>query len=313
MRHPSRKQDPLQTPLNDILGSRGAVRTLRVLAEAGHPIGRAQVARKAGLNASGVRRTLDRLAAAGIIEIVGSGRNLAVRLRDEHPLTEPLRSLFDAERRLFASAVDILRGQLSRADLPVKAIWIESPEGRSPGMVDIGVLADPPALESSVATVQGYLEAAEEAMGMHFTVRGYTDADRLAGGEQERRLGDVTLLHGWIPVAWRAEAGGPIATHRELDRRTRRLAKAVADLLPNDPSLVARATEWIDGRLATADERASHELNEWRRILSRLSVPQIQALLTEDTERADRLRQSLPFVEALSPTERAELLEKARL
>jgi len=275
-------------------------------------MGRTQVARRAELNASGVRRTLNQLAEAGVVETVGSGRNQAARLRDEHPMSAQLRSLFSAERDLFDRTVGEARRAFADMDLPVTAIWIESPDARSPGTIDVGVLADPEFLEASVAVIQRHLEAAENALQMHFVVHGYTDADRLVDGDQLNRLQAVTLLHGWIPVDWRGEEGGPIITHEDLDRRARRLAEAVAALLPNDPSLIERAKEWVDRRLAAADDRAAHELHEWRRILSRLSVPQIQALLTEDTERAERLRQSLPFLDVVSASERAELMRKSR-
>lgn len=310
MRNPAQPQDPLRTPLNEILGSVGAVRVLRVLAATDRPIGRTQVARRAELNPSGVRRTLKRLADVGIVEFLGSGRNQAVRLRDQHPLSRDLRSLFRAERDLFDRTIEEARRAFARMDLPATAIWIENPDTRSPGTVDVGVLAAPNVLEASVAKVQRHLEAVEDHLQMHFVVHGYTDADRLVGGEQTRRLQNVKLLHGWIPVAWRNDGGGPISTHEELSRRTQRLAKAVAALLPSDPSLVERAREWVDRRLAGADERTQPELYEWHRILSRLSIPQIQAVLTEDSERAERLRQSLPFLDVLSAGERADVVRE---
>lgn len=311
LRPPKRQQDPLRTPLNEILGSEGAVRVLRVLAEARQPMGRTRVARRALLNASGVRRTLDGLAEAGIVEIIGSGRNRSVRLRQRHPLAGPLRSLFQAEQKSFERIVDAAREALAEEELPVTAVWIESPSVRSPGIVDIGVLAVPSVLETAVASVDRYFQMLEEEQALHFVVHGYTDADRSAPGDQRERLERITLLYGWVPFEWRAEEGGPIATHRQADQVALRVAEAISEMLPTDPSLVDRALEWIDGRLATASEREAHELREWRRILSRLSVPQIQAFLTEESEHADRARQSLPFVGALSRTERAELLKDA--
>ena len=270
------------------------------------------MARRAELNPSGVRRTLRHLAETGIVEVLGSGRNQAVRFREQHPLAAPLRLLFGAERHLFDRTVGQARSQLAGLELPVTAVWLESPETRSPGTVEVGVLASPEGLEESVAAIQQHLEEAEETLQMHFVVHGYTDADRFAAGDQLSRLRNVTLLYGWIPVDWRGDEGGPIVRHDALDRRGRRLAEAVAKLLPNDPSLVERAREWIDRRIESADARAQHELREWHRILSSLTVSQIQAFLVEDTERAERLRQSLPFLEVLSSAERAELMNETR-
>ncbi len=308
MRPPARRQDPLRTPLNDILGSVGAVRVLRILSDAREPIGRTQVARRALLNPSGVRRILDQLAELGLVEIVGSGRNQAVRLRPQHPLSEPLRELFRAERDIFDRTVEAARRAFADDMHAATAVWIESPAARSPGTVDVGVLATPGALAGAMDAVEHHFEKVGEENASHFFIHGYTDADRAAGGDQEDRLADVTLLHGWIPRRWRAEAAGPIVSHRTLDQHARRLAEAIAKSLPNDPSLITRTTEWIDKRLESASTRESHALKEWRRVLSQLSIRQIQALLIEDSERADRLRQSLPFPETLSPTELAHLM-----
>jgi DNA-binding IclR family transcriptional regulator len=93
MRPPASKQDPLRTPLNQIFGSEGNVRVLRVLAFATEPIGRTRVARRAELNPSGVRRTLDRLAELGIVEAIGSGRGQSVRLRERYRLAGRIRFL----------------------------------------------------------------------------------------------------------------------------------------------------------------------------------------------------------------------------
>ena len=94
MRPPAQQQDPLRAPLNEILGSEGAVRVLRVLSDAKEPIARSRVAQRALLNPSGVHRILDRLADTGLVEIFGSGRNVAVQLRQQHPLSKPLQALF---------------------------------------------------------------------------------------------------------------------------------------------------------------------------------------------------------------------------
>ncbi|MBR9990237.1 MAG: hypothetical protein KFH98_10795 [Gemmatimonadetes bacterium] len=79
----------------------------------------------------------------------------------------------------------------------------------------------------------------------------------------------------------------------------------LADHLAEDPSIIHRAIEWIDERERNASGIPAGDLAEWRSILSTLSVRQVQALLVEQSERADRLRQSLPFVDVLTPRERA--------
>jgi hypothetical protein len=52
------------------------------------------------------------------------------------------------------------------------------------------------------------------------------------------------------------------------------------------------------------------ELNEWLELLEHKSVSQVRSLLLDPGERATRLRQSLPFLEVLTETERIELLQR---
>jgi DNA-binding transcriptional ArsR family regulator len=300
MRPPSQRQDPVRSSLNEILGSEGNVRILRVLAGTEEAIGRTMVARRAQLNPSGVRRSLDRLAVLGLVEITGSGRNQVVRLRDRHPLVEALRALFRCERTMFDEIRRLARSIAADPSFPGWVIWVDDPDTPSPGTLDIGVLGPTDGIDDAVRWVEDRFRELEPSLAVHFVIHGYTDTDRLGvRQEQAGRLGRVTLLAGWIPLAWRREGGGPIRSHRDLDERALDLGRRIADLLPNDPSILERALAWIEDRLQGAAHPEVSELDEWRRILKELSVRQIQALLREESERAIRLRQSFPFFEVL--------------
>lgn len=310
MRRPAIPQDPLRTPLNHIFGSEGNVRVLRVLASAREPIGRTRVARRAQLNASGVRRTLDELAEIGLVEAIGSGRGLSVRLRDRHPLASEIRFLFESERQVFDRLVTSMTEVLDHPGFPGRAVWIESADAREPGTVHVGVLGSPGEVANAAELVRGGLQDVEQRLAMHFVVHTYTGADlvALSDGDAER-LREVTLLHGWLPGEWQEAGGGPVRTHRYLDERARRLAHEIARNLPSDPSIVERTLEWLERRIDRSSRREASDLREWRRILDDLSLQQVQSFLREDSERADRLRQSLPFVEVLGPGERREIFE----
>lgn len=301
MRPPAQSQNPVKTPLNDILGSEGNVRVLRILTAGKAAVGRADVARMARLNPSGVRRILDRLADLGLVEIVGSGKNQAVSLRDRHPMAESLRSLFSAETDVYNRIVTTARAVISDQSPFPQAVWIENSINSSPGTVDIGVLGSPENIDRLVASIEQQFRTIENRLATHFVVHGYADADLLVNAlKQFDRLEDITLLSGWIPIQWRMNGGGPIRTHRDLDKRARMIGEIIADQLPSNYSLIERAIEWIDHRLQPAGDRDYSDLREWRQILTELSVRQIQAFLKEDSERATRLRQSLPFVDAMT-------------
>jgi hypothetical protein len=93
--------------------------------------------------------------------------------------------------------------------------------------------------------------------------------------------------------------------HHQLDARSRALHAAVANQIRRDPALLAIPLANLD--------RWEHEqgptpaFQEWRQILLSEPLEHVLSLLEEDSERADRLRQSSPFTGILSPEERAEI------
>jgi hypothetical protein len=96
-------------------------------------------------------------------------------------------------------------------------------------------------------------------------------------------------------------------THAVLDRRALALARAIADRLKVDPSLVDSARRYIDARLTVASPGERLELLEWRDVISDMSVARLRRFLIEESPRATRLRQSLPFLGALSDEERTRI------
>jgi hypothetical protein len=52
------------------------------------------------------------------------------------------------------------------------------------------------------------------------------------------------------------------------------------------------------------------ELREWDRVLQTMSLARLRRFLTDRGERATRLRQTLPFLDALSSAERKALLAR---
>ncbi len=226
-------------------------------------------------------------------------------------MTAPLRHLYREEREVYERVTAAVRNAVATLSKPIDAVWLENPEARSSGIVNLGVLAPSDVVDEVARDLADQLAPLAENLALHFVSHGYTKVDlQLLSEEEQERLQNVTLLHGWIPLQWREEGGGPIRSHSELDDRARRIATAVAERLSNDPAIIDRALGWIHARLESASEREAPALKEWSNLLTRLSTPQIQKLLTEDTERARELRQSLPFVEALTARERRSLVSR---
>ena len=70
-----------------------------------------------------------------------------------------------------------------------------------------------------------------------------------------------------------------------------------------DPSPIESARSVVMKRLVRASPSEQRELREWERVL-RSSPYKIRRLLVDPGERATRLRQTLPFLDALTPEER---------
>jgi hypothetical protein len=82
------------------------------------------------------------------------------------------------------------------------------------------------------------------------------------------------------------------------------VAALIADRLKQDPALVDETRRYIERRLPGASPGERLELEEWRDILATMSAARLRRFLVRDDARAARLRQSLPFLSALSPDER---------
>ncbi len=278
---------------------------LRVLAARRAGLGRAAVAREARLNPRGVRPILDRLALAGIVNIQQSGRSGIVALRETHPLVAVIRRLFYEERAVFDRVVTTVRDAAGESTPDVRAVWVMA--GTSTGTAEVGVLASSRQVDRAVHVLENQLRKNEQDLAVHFVVRAYTEAERALVEERET---PVNLVWGWLPFAWLEGGGGPLRSHGDLDERARRLGERIAKRLAEDPAIIDRAVEWIDQRGQQVPDPSKRELQEWRSVLTNLSPRQVEALLLEKSERADRLRQSLPFVDVLTPEDRAAVFRE---
>jgi len=321
MRAPKERQSALRYPLNDLLSTETNVRVLRLLSEVRVPLGRSEVARRVGLAPSGVRRAVDRLVALGIIEAVGTGRRRPVRLREQHPLADTLLRLFRDERARFEGLMDDLRGAVRSVDGPIEAAWIESAIAQGtdePGdVLCIGIVSSPDHVEHSRTDLDRRLVRIGGEHDVAIEARGYTPADlqtlRAAG---EWPLDDVRLLYGLEPSRLLSTSAGArasseeVASHDVRDRQSLELTRAVVERLERDPSLLEEARHRIARRIEEASPGETKELREWDDLLAHWSIPRIRDFLLSDSERAERLRQSLPFLHVLTQEEREDLLEQ---
>lgn len=322
MRQPAHRQSAMRNPLNHILGTESGVRILRVLSQTRQPLSAADLARMTTLNPTGVRNSIEELIGTGILSPVGGGSRWLVRLRPDHPLTPALRRLFAAE----AARAEILRKAIGKAAQelipPPRSVWMQGPvaDGTDkPGVpLTVGVLASGGDLESTLEALREKIAEMEKQQDVTVEVRGFSKADLSTVSVQERsEIMRAIPLWGPPPTAFIEESPSETPrsrkrTHGSLDARSLALATKIAQKLREDPSLIERARQRVAARMRTASPGERKELKEWDRVLRSASPRRLQALLTDPGPRATRLRQTLPFLDALTRDERDYLLKMSR-
>ena len=317
MRTNEPSRSALRVPLNELLGAEANVRMLRLLSATAEPMSKAAIARATGLNAAGVGRIVERLVEHGIIEPLGVGSRRLYRFRGAHPLAGPLRNLFAAERARFDVLVDDLRAAVLRLKPPPRAAWIQGPAARGadrPGdPVVIGLLASARDVDGLADRLQSRAMKPGSKHDVMIDVRGLTGADVATMSSAQRVELEAALpLLGPPPLSLLQGNGDhgeppPAPRHKHVDRRLRETARAIADKLRDDSTLIERAGEYIRRRLPRASAAERRVLEEWDEVLDSTTPARLSKLLVERSERAARLRQSLPFVDALTAEERAVL------
>jgi hypothetical protein len=103
----------------------------------------------------------------------------------------------------------------------------------------------------------------------------------------------------------------PLGSHAFLDDFALAYHRVVAERLRAEPEAVLERarrnlSRWAEGDAFGAGEQAS--LEEWQGILGEADVDRLIKIMTDTSDEGQRLRSSSPFVGALSPEERLELL-----
>jgi predicted nucleotidyltransferase len=170
MRQPSIEQSHLRYPLNRLLGTPVAVRTLRELFGFGDPLSPTTIAERAGVTPHGVRKTLQGLREAGIVEPVGQGRSVSYRIRADHPLRGALEALFASEKTREQAIFSSLRAAAERLEPKPLALWVYGSVARG---------EDTPGSELEVALVAAGEEGEALAYDFHDLVKELATEQRL--------------------------------------------------------------------------------------------------------------------------------------
>jgi len=114
----------------------------------------------------------------------------------------------------------------------------------------------------------------------------------------------TTILEGGAGIS-------PLSSHAFLDEFALAYHRAVAERLRAEPEAVMEharqnLNRWTEGDAFGPGEQAS--LEEWREILGDSDMEQLIEIMTDTSDEGQRLRSSSPFVGALSPEKRLEIL-----
>lgn len=314
MRPPKLSQSGLRYPLNEILGTEANVRLLRVLALHTGPFTAGELAKRAMLTRTSVYPALRVLEGAGIVEFIGVGPQKLVQLRERHPLSQPLRELFGAEVDRFDNLMQALRRLPAARHPGVVSAWlVEAPRGSESVILTLHVVARAEDIDDVVSALNREVAEVERTFDVAVAVRGLGRSEVGSVMPASSVSQDAVLLVAGVPPVSLLESTGRrhrsrLSTHVEHDARARRLALAIAAKLKADPGLAKIAANRVTRRAKEASAGERQELAEWARLLSTLSAARLRAFLVEDSERATRLRQSLPALQLLSPTERDAVL-----
>ncbi|MGQ0639208.1 MAG: hypothetical protein ACT4P6_00310 [Gemmatimonadaceae bacterium] len=302
------------------------MRTLRVLATTSIPLSQAELARRAAVTLSALPDLLANLESAGVIAYEGRGRTRQVLFRHRHPLMPLLAQLFRQEEHRWVNIQNQLR-DIVRTNVPdVICAWIGGPvtvrHDRFADPLVLGIISEtlPAGVHQEGARKQANIvQSAEHVI---IALRFYQRADLLRfTPAQIEALTTAIVLYGPAPLDILGVdtavlgAPGPVNSLRGPGKyapSVMAFASRIADRLVKDPEILAGARTFIERRLPLAGDVERLALLEWQGLLGSLTPGQIAALLREDSERADVLRQNLPFHGALSSDDREELRAAGR-
>lgn len=316
MRPPKELQNRLVHPLNKIFGTEANVRLLRVLALQSTSLTAGELAKRAMLGRSSIYPALRELERAGVVEFIGAGARKLVQLRGGYPLSRILKELFRAEARRFDALTTALRELVSGMPCAPISAWIDHRRENfeSSETLTLYIVARPDKLDTLTDYLNEQLADLERKHDVQIAVQGLIPSELERLHRTPLATSNGVVLLGGVPPFALLERSRPTAktstfvSHDEHDARSRRLAVAIAAKIRRDPGLIAIAEERVRRRAREASPRERRELTEWIRILSTMSPARLQRFLLEDSERAIRLRQTLPALNFLSPVERDAIM-----
>jgi hypothetical protein len=99
-------------------------------------------------------------------------------------------------------------------------------------------------------------------------------------------------------------------THEWIDQRSLALERAVAAMIRSQPELIERAKMTLARWIAQRQPDVPIALLEWQDVFEKSTVEEILDFISQDSEKARRLRQSSPFCGILPNEVRFAILKE---
>jgi len=261
------------------------------------PVSASDAAKLTGLTLAGARKALNRLVTTGFVQRVGGRHSPLYGLSENEPITMMLRDLFKCESERYQSFLSRLKGALGELS-EIRVAWIDSPPNEPGKPFHIGVLSDARSLTYLREQIRQRVAGVEKEYDVVIEIHTFSAADA-----PELDWARTEILAGYVKPD-RSVPG-------QIDgNRAARLSLEICKLLHEDSGLLRRAMKHLDVLLKEDQGSASHDLREWRDILSHYSRQRICDFMVSDTPRAQRLQRSSPFFAVLSADERDKLLNE---
>jgi hypothetical protein len=246
---------------------------------------------------------------AGAIESIGRGKRRPVRLREAWPFTNLIQTLFKHETEQAERVIAKIRAAINvMSDQPGSA-WLEGAVARGTDEPNdplvVGVLLSRELDENEEIQLRIRINDIQHSHDVGIELRYWRREDiEAATPEMLSELGQVQMIFGPHPLdiagARQAAEVPPGQSqpriHKDREAESLERAQAIANALQERPDLIQSAIVELDRRMEMAAPGVRVALQEWKNLLETYSLGRLRRFLTSDSERAKRMRQSLPSV-----------------
>ena len=263
------------------------------------------------LSKQGVYDITKRLVESGIVKYTGSGRQQLVELRKKYPLYRDLVNLFNMETQRYKELKDTLRSIVRTLREQPESAWIfgrtAQVEDDYGDPVQIALLGKLKTIDSLTSEFREKLiqDEVESTYDVTIDIRGVILADL----ETKPSLTENGIIHLWgiDPKEYlnhKREESDTVKSHKDLDEKSQEESKIWTELLKSNPEIIPRTISSLDKQIEETSTGEKMELLEWKNLLENSSFQRLKKFMESDSERAVRLRQSLPFWQRLTENEK---------